>query len=477
MKKSILAILAGVMSFGVAAQNVDDLGISAIGVEKTDNGQMIVSMAVTPRQTDVKYNQQIEITPVIISTDKSKAETLEPVIIAGKNAYYYTTRNEDNEPYVFKASKKGTIDYSESVPFQNWMTHSMLALDVKTTGCCGSDAAGQQVVPVADLNYAAPQFNPAYDYIEPSAVASKLFNLEGRAYISFVVGKTNIDPSYMNNPEELKKILSTIDAVKDNKDAKVRKIKLTGYASPEGAYALNARLAEGRTVALKEYVRSQYAFPENLFETSSVPEDWEGLKEAVQKSELADASAIVDFINSDYPIEKRNDRLRALFPQTYPYLLKYIYPGLRHTDYVITYEVRKYTDVNEIKQVLKTRPQNLSLNEFFLAAQSYQPGTPEFDEVFDVAVRMYPDDPTANINAASASISRGDLESASKFLKHVGNNPKAEYVKGILEAKKGNYDAALQHFRKSDNAKAADAIDQINQILNYNGAVTYRNAK
>ena len=131
-----------------------------------------------------------------------------------------------------------------------------------------------------------------------------------------MVNKTAINPDYLNNKAELKKILDTIDAVKDNKDAKVRKIKLTGYASPEGPYANNVRLAAGRTGAgREEYGRKQSDFSDRLFETSSVPEDWEGLKAAVEKSGLADASEIVAFIDSDYPVETRNDRLRAWFPK------------------------------------------------------------------------------------------------------------------------------------------------------------------
>ena len=94
--------------------------------------------------------------------------------------------------------------------------------------------------------------------------------------------------------------------------------------------------------------------------------------------------------------------------------------------------------------------------------------------MFDVAVRMFPEDQVANINAASASISRGDLDSATKFLNRAGNSSEAEYVRGILDAKKGNYDSALSHFRKTKDPKAKDAIDQINRIQNYNGAVTYR---
>lgn len=475
MKKLSIAILAAVMSLGAAAQNVDELGIQNVLVEKTDNGQMIVSLQFNPKEAGVKYNQQLEITPVVASVDGKNQASLTPIVIAGKNAYYYTVRNDELQgAEVYKAGKNKTVTYNQSLPFQNWMTRSVLGFNVKKTGCCGAASDGTTMIPVADLNYAAPQFNADYNYLEPKAVASKLFNLEGKAYISFVVGKSVIDPNYMNNPVELKKVLSTIDEVKNNKDAKVQKIALTGYASPEGSYSLNARLAQARTVAVKDYVRKQYAFPENLFVTNSVAEDWNGLKAAVQKSELLDKDKIVEFIDSDYPIDTRNEQLRKLFPESYAFLLANVYPTLRHTDYVITYEVRKYTDVNEIKQVLKTRPQNLSLNEFFLAANTYKPGSPEYNEVWDVAVRMYPQDPTANLNAAQAAMSRGDLTSATKFLSKVPDSSEAAYVKGILEAKKGNYEKAISYFRKSSDKKAAAAIDQVNNILNYGGAVTYR---
>lgn len=464
------------MSLCAMAQNVDRVGASGISVERTDNGQMIVTMQTNPSTADVPYNRQVVVTPKVTSLDGNNSVSFPSVIIAGKNAYYNTLRNDDMPAgaMLLKAGKNRNYAYTASVPFEKWMTNSVLGLDVRTEGCCGSQEVTPEFIPVADLNYAAPQFNPSFTYIEPAAADSKLFNLTGKAYISFVVNKTAINPDYMNNKAELKKILDTIDAVKDNKDAKVRHIKLTGYASPEGPYENNVRLAQGRTLAVKEYVRQQYEFPENLFETSSVPEDFEGLKAAVEKSSLADASQIVEFLDSDYPIEKRNDRLRALFPESYAFLLKNVYPSLRHTDYVITYEVRKYTDINEIKQVFKTRPQNLSLNELFLLSQTYKPGTPEFNEIFDTAVRMFPDDPTANINAASASISRGDLASAGKFLSRVGNTPEAEYVRGILDARKGNYDSAVSHFRNSRDPKAKAAIDQIDRIVNYNGAVTYR---
>ena len=54
-----------------------------------------------------------------------------------------------------------------------------------------------------------------------------------------------------------------------------------GYASPEGSYSNNTRLAKGRTAALKEYVRKLYDFPAGLIATDYEPEDWEGLEKYV----------------------------------------------------------------------------------------------------------------------------------------------------------------------------------------------------
>lgn len=470
MKKIILSLaLAVSTACGAMAQNVDALGVSDIDVQRPSDQTMRVVMTINPRNCHQTYTKQVTVTPIIKQKKGNIEKRLPSFTLAGKNAYYYNLRSDETPP-VYRAGKGESVLYQQDFAYEPWMEHSVLEFECKN-GCCGKETTSSR--PLANLDYEAPRFEPEYYYIQPKAVDSKLFDLSGQAFISFPVNKTLIEPEYMSNPAELKKILDTIDAVRDNKDAKVKKISLCGYASPEGPYANNVRLAEGRTIALKEYVRKQYAFPENLFTTSSVPEDWKGLREAVAKSELADKQQIIEFIDSDYPIEKRNDRLRQLFPQTYPYLLKYVYPGLRHTDYVVNYEVRKYTDINEIRQVLKTRPQNLSLNEFFLAAQSYKPGTPEFDEVFDVAVRMYPKDPVANLNAAMASISRDDLKGAEAFLSRVGNIPQANYARGILAAKKGDYDSALKYLKSSDNPNARNAIDQINRILNYKGAVEW----
>ena len=52
------------------------------------------------------------------------------------------------------------------------------------------------------------------------------------------------------------------------------------------------------------------------------------------------------------------------------------------------YDVQAF-NVAKAREVIKTRPQKLSLQEMYLVAQTYPKGSAEFNNVFDIAVRMF----------------------------------------------------------------------------------------
>ena len=56
-------------------------------------------------------------------------------------------------------------------------------------------------------------------------------------------------------------------------------------------------------------------------------------------------------------------------------------------------------------------------------------------------------------------------------------NPQADYARGILAAKKGDYQNALSILDRVNTPQAKNAIDQINKILNYKGAVDFNVGK
>ena len=177
------------------------------------------------------------------------------------------------------------------------------------------------------------------------------------------------------------KIRQTIDVVRNDADTRITALSIKGYASPEGSYSNNVRLAKGRTETLKNYVQSLYAFEPGLIRTSFEPEDWEGLRRYLESSGIENRDRILALVDSDLEPDAKDARIKRDFPKQYAFLLAEVYPGLRHSDYTVDYVVRSYTDVEEIKAVMLTAPQKLSLQELFLVAQSMEPGTPEYMEV------------------------------------------------------------------------------------------------
>ena len=90
-------------------------------------------------------------------------------------------------------------------------------------------------------------------------------------------------------------------------------------------------------------------------------------------------------------------------------------------------------------------------------------GTKEFDDVFAIAARVYPDNEVVNINAASASMSFGNLRSAETYLQRAGDSPEAMYTKGILCALQKDWEGAVMFFTsaKASGIKEAEAALEV----------------
>ena len=475
---SILILLVGVISGILPSEASADgsLGIKALSVVPSED-RFGVEFTFDPSEWSLSTNKLVRVTPVLKAKESVDSILFPSVSIGGKNAYFYNIRDDNGKSdRLFRAGKGPAGRYYASVPFEKWMESSELDFRVETSGCCGVKKGPDSEVPAVGIDLIPREFSAVLSCTPPAAKATKERKIHGRAYVSFPVNRTEIFPDYMINPRELRKIMASIDTVKDDPDAVVRSIHLTGYASPEGPYDNNVRLAKGRTEAVKNYVARQYPFPSTIYHTSSVPEDWAGLRDSIAVSFLEDRNEMLAFIdNPGVPVARQNDVFRTKFPTSYAYLLKNIYPWLRHTDYEINYEVRQYTDVEEIKRIMKTNPRNLDLNEFYLAANSYGVGTPEYDDVFMTAVILYPEDPMANLNAGLAAMSRGDYDRAATLLSHAGDGAEADYARATLEALLKNWSAAASLFEKAGSKgdpRAEEALKELERVSSVKQGVT-----
>ncbi len=452
---------------GAFARTVTDnkVSVSDLVVSRSEN-TLFVSMNIDVSAVKVKSNRELVLTPLL--TGAGDSLMLREVTIAGRNRYYHRLRNgysPERDMPLYRSGGVKVIEYRTVVPYEKWMGAADLNIDMQTCGCCGKTLSSEDTL-LAGLDLDPKVFTPEFVYIRPEA-SHKIGIAKGLAYIDFPVNRTELYQDYRRNPQELMKIRSTIDSIRSDADTRILSVSVKGYASPEGPYANNARLAKGRTEMLRRYVQGLYDFPDTLLVASYEPEDWAGLERFVENSELENRTGILGIIRSGLEPDAKDWKIKVSYPADYAFLLKEVYPGLRHSDYAVTYEVRAYTDVEDIWRVMKSTPQKLSLQEFYLAAQQMEPGSDRYDEIFETAVRMFPADATANLNAANIAMGKKDMKNAERYLSKAGDTPEAVYARGIYAALSGDYDTAGRLFeqaRQEGLSEAAEALHQIKEL-------------
>lgn len=303
---------------------------------------------------------------------------------------------------------------------------------------------------------------PALPFIMPEREETKRRMIAGRAFLDFPVNETIIYPKYRRNPQELRRICNTISHALFDKSIQVTSISLHGYASPESPYSNNTRLATGRTTALMQFLRTKYKISESLFHNEFTPEDWGNLRgfiategrRRVKGDIWYENASILETPEAPPCVRNNRDELlhvidldmdadekelllkRVAGGEPYKWILKNVYPGLRHTDYVVEYVVRSYP-VKESKRIIYTHPEALSVEEMYRVAKSYDEGSDGWFDALTIAANQYPEDKTANLNAACACVKLKRLTDAKRYLKGAGDTRQARYLADIIKAMEG----------------------------------------
>lgn len=474
--KKFLSIISAAMALPALAANITELpdgAVSGVSVEKSES-QLLVRMTVHPDAFPKMSNREVWLVPYIEGAGHQLR--LDSVLVAGRTRYIQHERGNGRlspGTVLLRSGAKGTYEYSLTVPYNDWMEYSVLGMEGRLIGCagCGIEPmltfADEQ--PIARMDYRDRTVTPMMVYVSPEREIIKTRDISKECYIDFPVNKTEIYPDYRRNPQELAEIRRTIDEMQSDEDITINSVNFTGYASPEGPYTLNEKLAKGRTEALIDYVTRYFEIPRKVLTYSWVPEDWAGLEERVKKmDDLQNKEALLQLItDSSLAPDVKDQRMKKEFPDDYFILLSKVYPALRHTDYKVSYTVKNFTDLQKIALLIQTAPQKLSLDEIYLYAQTLDKGSQEFRDVMEVAVRMFPEDEVANLNAAATAVSNGDLAAARRYLKKAGDRPEAVYTEGTIYVAEENYAAAvplLERAAKAGISQAADVLQKLREF-------------
>ena len=450
----LLILLIPTIPVGAQTLSGGQVQVSNQSILISDNGQVMIGMDITlPAAMELSSNCVATLTPVLKTQDNSYNRILPAIWVYGRirSIVQQRERSIPSDAYTILRRKNGTeqtVNYSARIPYEKWMNGAELELQAAIRGCADCQKEENSAF-ITRANLERYVVKPVVAFVSPAVEAVKNRAEEGRAYLDF--------------PSELAAIKHTVDVVKNDVNTTITEIAIVGYASPEGRYAANARLAQGRAEALKSYVMNEYGFKADLFKVNSVPEDWAGLRAYVAKNDLPlkeEILSIIDKNESDFDVKE--ERIKALDGgKVYAALLQDCYPALRHSDYTVRYVVRGF-DVEEAKQIIKLRPQQLSLQEMFLVAQTYEKGSDEFNEVC-----MFPDDPTANINAAAIELQRGDLQQAVRYLDKADAQASATLNnRGVLKLLQGDLDSAENYFKQAQAKDSVEAGANLEEVTN-----------
>lgn len=436
----------------IVASNLSRLG---------DN--LIVSMQIEVTRK-VPANQSVVLIPYLQDSVGNMIRFPEIHINGRKQQIVYQRENarqeSQHEVLRRKNGTQQTIRYLRSVPFSPWMNHSALSLIEEECGCGITWNNDSTFVTVLDI---PTEIEPRLAFFTPTVEAVKQREESGSAYLDFPVNEVVIYDDYRGNAAELKKIMQSIELIRSDTNVYISSINIHGYASPEGSYELNNRLASERTHALKEYVGRQSAFSDTLFTTQYTAEDWSGLLKLLTDTLFDQQKELLHIANSTLSPDQKEQKMRKQYPQFFDYMLKNWFPALRHSDYTIHYIVRPFT-LEQAKEVFQTQPRNLSIEEMFRLSQTYPVGSEEYNEVFLTAVRLNPTHPVANLNAACIMLMKKETAQAESYLTKAMDCPEKTLAVGVLLLLKGEYNAAVTKLREAEAAGLNQATDNLNFI-------------
>ena len=314
------------------------------------------------------------------------------------------------------------------------------------------DPTRSVVIPLLQID-AQSVYNRMVNYITPDEeLAPKVVSQHLSVYVDYPAGGVSLNPKYGNNRAELAKLEEHLKPLLQSGNGGVTKIRITGYASPDGSTKENERLAGNRSIQFKSYLQKQYNLPDNgLVTVDWVGEDWDGLKELIVKSDKKYSARVLAIFQLTDDPDSRRKQIRAMDNgAVYKDIEKSFFGRLRRMELTVETESQILSiDNSFLIEQIYSQPEKVSLTDFLRAASLYRPGTDQYREVYELAAYTYPSCAVVQLNAAAAALSQGDKESARYFFNQAEGDQRAYNNLGVLSLMDGDKEAATVYFRKS----------------------------
>lgn len=317
---------------------------------------------------------------------------------------------------------------------------------------------GYGILATGDLSrYTLRTANPA---LSPDAY-QRIIQQKQEAQIKYLVNQATVRSSELktNSIQDFVKILKEIN---DNQETlKLQNIEVSAYASPEGRYDFNEKLAEKRQQTSADYVSQQLKRNKMQadVDTKFTAEDWEGFQQLISQSNIQDKEIILRVLSMYQDPAEREAQIRNM-SVVYEDIAKGILPELRRARLIANYDVIGRSDEQIIMQ-FEEDAKELNIEEILYGA-TLQNSYIDKKKWYEKATQLYSNDSRAYNNLANMAYQIGDLETATNYLQKAkslnSNNAEVATNEALIALAKGDIATAEEKISKGTGSNAYSEI-------------------
>ena len=283
-----------------------------------------------------------------------------------------------------------------------------------------------------------------------------------QANIKFLIQQATLRQSELknNSVQEFVKLLEKIN--NDREGLNLKDVEVSAYASPDGGYDLNDKLAAQRQKATEQYVQQQLKkvkLADAAVDAKYTAEDWAGFQELVKASNIQDKDVILRVLSMYKDPQEREQQIKNI-SSAFRELADGILPQLRRSRMIINYETVGRSD-EQIQQQLKADPTKLNVEELLYAATLTEDNNSK-EDIYKLTTEVYPNDARAYNNIATIEFAKGNLDAAKKYVEQAqkvsAQLPEAAANLGMLALANGDLQAAENYISQATGANGLSEI-------------------
>jgi tetratricopeptide (TPR) repeat protein len=463
MNSKLLFAISTSLSLAVLVSGCDGLG-------KMVKKQKDIKYTVTPNPLEMhgdsvqfsvsgKFNEKLfakkvtlTVTPVLKYSGGGE-KALKPIVLVGEKA----TGSGQKISYT-----GGSFNYSsEKFAFEPGMRNAKV--EIRAEGQMKSKKKTFDPVQIGDGTMATSLLvrNDEKGITAPDGF-TKTEPANQMTHIYYVINQSVVRPAEMKS-EEMKNFNTFVTTNMGQQGYDFKGITVSAYASPDGETDKNENLAKDRANSATAAMVNEFKKNKNKdqtfgkdkaqFKIGTTREDWEGFKQLMEQSTMADRDLILRVLTMYNDPDQRRKEIKNL-SKTYVELAEKVLPRLRRAEIMMNVDKNSRSD-EELMQMGISSPDQLTVTEL-LHAGAVTTDVNNKVQIYRNAEKKFGTDWRVLNNLGCALLMQNKLAEAADAFKRASQAAPSEAAvmnnMGIVEARNGNRTAAMDYYKKAGNS-------------------------